>query len=560
MAGQHLRRLSSDQIDDFWSASSAEAPTAPGASRPASLTPSQDFMAGQTSVLDADSEPRPSYPLCVTKDTNHAPTLQEVFKIGGVPQYTFVKPSRWTTLISNLRTPGRGLVIEGPSGIGKTTAVKQALAELGRTDTAQILSARRPKDVEFIEILTETVDFGLVVVDDFHRLSDNLRGSLADLMKALADEESETSKLVIVGINQAGNTLIKHAPDVTNRLDVIRMEVEPPNKISEMISKGESALNVSIEAKEPIIEGANGSFYVAQLLCNEACTEADILEAPTRTVSVNAPYPTLRRRVTERQEARFNEVFTKFARGNKFRPGGRAPYLQILRWLQESDGWTISLNDEIRKHPEARASVQVVLKNGYFNNLVRDDLLSQVVHLDTLTNVLAIEDPQAAFYLRNLDLAEFAKSIGFRKIDFSTSYDVALSFAGEDREFAEALNDQLEDRGLAVFYDFTEQARVLGEDLENFFRPIYESEADYVVAIFGPTYGSKRWPRFESDLFKSRFDEGHVIPIWSQQVPEAVWDKSRERGGLSFDPSGDLRSQAESVAALVSDKITQSRY
>ena len=56
--------------------------------------------------------------------------------------------------------------------------------------------------------------------------------------------------------------------------------------------------------------------------------------------------------------------------------------------------------------------------------------IASVIHLDSLTNILGIEDPQAAFYLRNLDLAEFAKRIGFRKIDFQTSYDVALSFAG----------------------------------------------------------------------------------------------------------------------------------
>ncbi len=38
--------------------------------------------------------------------------------------HTFVEPVEYRDLLLNLRTPGRGLVIEGPSGIGKTTAVE----------------------------------------------------------------------------------------------------------------------------------------------------------------------------------------------------------------------------------------------------------------------------------------------------------------------------------------------------------------------------------------------------------------------------------------------------
>jgi len=58
------------------------------------------------------------------------PRLEEVFKLSGVPTYTFVRPVEYDQLRIALRTPGRGLVIEGPSGIGKTTAVRSALRDL----------------------------------------------------------------------------------------------------------------------------------------------------------------------------------------------------------------------------------------------------------------------------------------------------------------------------------------------------------------------------------------------------------------------------------------------
>ncbi|MEO1318214.1 MAG: ATPase, partial [Pseudomonadota bacterium] len=57
--------------------------------------------------------------------------VQDVFKTSGVPAHTFVHPQEYPRLVLNLQTAGRGLVVEGPSGIGKTTAVENALAELG---------------------------------------------------------------------------------------------------------------------------------------------------------------------------------------------------------------------------------------------------------------------------------------------------------------------------------------------------------------------------------------------------------------------------------------------
>jgi MoxR-like ATPase len=67
--------------------------------------------------------------------------LQDVFVLSGVPQYTFVQPVEYTRLLVALRTPGRSVVIEGPSGIGKTTAVMKAIAEANLTNQVVTLSA-----------------------------------------------------------------------------------------------------------------------------------------------------------------------------------------------------------------------------------------------------------------------------------------------------------------------------------------------------------------------------------------------------------------------------------
>jgi hypothetical protein len=116
----------------------------------------------------------------------------------------------------------------------------------------------RAGQLAYIEILSTTENFGTVVIDDFHALDNNTRGDIADLLKRLADTEAQRSKLIIVGINRAGDSLIEHAPDLANRLDTIRFEVEPDHKVSELVTAGEEALNIEIRGQAEDHRGRAG--------------------------------------------------------------------------------------------------------------------------------------------------------------------------------------------------------------------------------------------------------------------------------------------------------------
>lgn len=195
------------------------------------------------------------------------PKLEEVFKQSGIPTYTFVKPVEYDKLIVSLRTPGRGVVIEGPSGIGKTTSVSKAIDELGLSRDALKLSARKGTDREIISHLPEMNDIGLVIIDDFHRLDDVSKNTIADFMKTLADEESTGSKIIIVGINKAGDSLVRFALDLNNRVDTIKFETNTKDRVLQLIQKGEDALNIKINNREDFAVDAQGSFHIAQILC-----------------------------------------------------------------------------------------------------------------------------------------------------------------------------------------------------------------------------------------------------------------------------------------------------
>jgi len=421
-----------------------------------------------------------------------APLLEEVFKTSGVPTFTFVEPEEYADLLLSLRTPGRGAVIEGPSGIGKTTAVETALTRLGMTGEVTKLSARRPRDVEYIEALPQLGAVGVVIVDDFHKLKDETRAALADYMKTLADEESKETKIIVIGINKAGQNLIGFAHDLVNRLDIIPFENNPDERVRELVTLGEKALNVQINVAEEIVSASQGSFYLAQMLSREVCKRADILEASVDLARAEVSFESVRADVWERLANVFNGRCERFCRGSKLRKEGRAPYLHILRWLAEGSEWTLSLRDAIRSHQTMRGSVGQVVDKGYLLDLVENDSeISAVVHYDKAAEQITVEDPQFIFFIRNIPWKGFATSLVFVGVEFPNRYDFALSFAGEDRALAEDLFTLLQTAEVEVFYDKNEQHRILASDIEEYLRPIYQSEALFVVVFLGAAYPKK---------------------------------------------------------------------
>ncbi len=95
-------------------------------------------------------------------------------------------------------------------------------------------------------------------------------------------------------------------------------------------------------------------------------------------------------------------------------------------------------------------------------------------------------------------------------------YEVALSFAGEQRGYVEVVARALQERGVAVFYDDFESVRLWGKDLTEEFQRIYEHGAGKVVMFVSKEYVDKSWPRHERRSALSRHvheDEEFVLPV-----------------------------------------------
>lgn len=484
--------------------------------------------------------------------------LEEVFKRSGIPTYTFVQPKEYNSLLVSIRTPGRGTIIEGPSGIGKTTCVLQIIESIEGEDDVVKLSGRNPDDYDLISALPEMGDLGIVIIDDFHRLPDQTKFKIADFIKLLADKEDKRSKVIIVGINKAGKKLINYASDLTGRIDTIPFESNPDYKVEELIERGEKALNVLINIKADIIREAQGSFHLAQMLCHETCIDAGILEEGENPRHSISSIEVIRERVVSELANSFFEKAKLFATGPRLRREGRAPYFHLLHWLASGKEWSINIGDLIRQKPEHRGSVGQIVDKGYLaDHIANNAALQDVIHFDAETKELSAEDPKFVFYIRNILWSKFCEKIGYKSIEFDSRYDYALSFSGSDRTLAEMLFEQLAKSEISVFYDKNEQHRILAENVEDYLAPIYKSEASFVVVLLGQDYPKRIWTKFESERFKERFGQKAVIPVWFSNVPPGMFDETTKVGGITFDVDSPKDQEVRRICNILCQKLVE---
>jgi hypothetical protein len=98
----------------------------------------------------------------------------------------------------------------------------------------------------------------------------------------------------------------------------------------------------------------------------------------------------------------------------------------------------------------------------------------------------------------------------------SHDYDVALSFAGENREIAKELAAELTTQGVRVFFDEYEEHDLWGKELTEYFHDVFSRRAKYCIMLVSKEYRDKAWTRHER---RSAFEravlqsEEYILPI-----------------------------------------------
>lgn len=96
-----------------------------------------------------------------------------------------------------------------------------------------------------------------------------------------------------------------------------------------------------------------------------------------------------------------------------------------------------------------------------------------------------------------------------------TEFDIALSFAGEDRPYVDEVANILKGKGIKIFYDKFEEANLWGKNLYDYLSEIYRNKALYTIMFISQHYNKKLWTNHERQAMQSRaFQENqeYILP------------------------------------------------
>jgi hypothetical protein len=100
-------------------------------------------------------------------------------------------------------------------------------------------------------------------------------------------------------------------------------------------------------------------------------------------------------------------------------------------------------------------------------------------------------------------------------------FDVALSFAGENREFVERVARHLQAASLRVLYDDDQRVEMWGKNLQEYLDEVYRQRSLCVVMFISQHYATKSWPTHERQSAMARAMEEKPV------AHSLLWDHSK---------------------------------
>lgn len=354
--------------------------------------------------------------------------IDDIFRLNGPPTVTFVEPPRFSELKLALRNMGTGLILEGPSKVGKSTAIRTAMAELGVADSDQRWESSQvlPPLAEFQRMLDElrcATRNTWLFIDDFHYMEDEAyRRPLAACMKLLADQPTRFAKVTLIGINPLGSSLVQVMPDLAGRFRIQRLDVEKDwrgsAKIAEMISLGEHAANIRFRRRDEFVVAAGGSLFLAQWLCNQAAIVSGVLETQPTITEIDLGPADVVERIQGELAARFRAPLLEFAAFDEPPPPPRGAALSLLWLLTRSPDGFVAVKEVRLRFPMLGSSLEWFLSSNLTRCFKDHPQLRGLLFYNPATATLTLEDPQLKFYLRELDWEQFAEASGHGHVTF----------------------------------------------------------------------------------------------------------------------------------------------
>ena len=137
------------------------------------------------------------------------------------------------------------------------------------------------------------------------------------------------------------------------------------------------------------------------------------------------------------------------------------------------------------------------------------------------------------------------------KVCVKPAYDVALSFAGEDREYVEKVAAHLIKRGVNVFYDDYERVDLWGKNLYTHLVEVYRDKALHTVMFLSHHYAKKLWTNHEREAAQTC-----ALETSSEYILPVRFDNTDIPGILSTTAYIDLTDlKPETLSNIIIEKV-----
>lgn len=290
---------------------------------------------------------------CLVRMFNvHPIKSTQVFTPTTAAELNYVRRPKLESLITNsLLTPGKQLLLFGHSGSGKTTLIRNVLKfnrigyikthceaassfndivyaafdslnvfvedevnkQLKRTITGKLASEYRvisstiqseyseESDTKMVRLLPPQLTpqklaqfFGegdlVWIIEDFHKVADNEKKRIADLLKIFVDNANDyqVSKVVCIGACENATDLVKLEPDLKTRVDEIKVHMLSDVEIRNLVTNGCELLNLKIEERllDLISYYSSHIASTAHQMCLDICTSKNVLNRKWKSVQL----------------------------------------------------------------------------------------------------------------------------------------------------------------------------------------------------------------------------------------------------------------------------------
>lgn len=498
--------------------------------------------------------------------------LEQVFDESKFPERTFIPIKEYPFIKSAIRTDGKHVTVSGPSGSGKTTIVKRILLEekIKPSDLLWInareyetagsyneLFSRILKVDSIFETINEYLSMvKFIVIDDFHFLSQSVRYEIAKNLKLLHEKRI---RFIIIGISSSAEELVGVDAELGIRNDPFDLKTQSPDFSKKLIDTGCKLLNISFTENsiQQIVSAANGIPSIIHVICRITLVTNGIFETQPENIELVVELKELKGEIIRIFDSKYFSKILAITKGKQQARSVHNTYFDIIEAIAldpRSEIPTEFLYEKLVKpivDPKERGRKATSFYNCLNNlaDIIDINKSSDLIFYNKTGKTIAIEDPSLRFYLNLLDIDRLKSKIHIRQNKFT--WDVAVSFAGENRDVAKEFRDACKEKGIEVFYDFDQQAILWGKDLSKVLTDVYRNEALFMVIIISKDYPEKDWTNFEfvngKDAEKERSLE-YLLPI---RIDDTHVVGLKEAIGII-----DLRKQnMASIVDVLSEKI-----